>query len=143
VEEEYDGQKDAQHISFFMAFKSEYKVKCQNKHKDRGKPNDVEYAKFFRNRIVVSKNRLRRINGHHYENDTRQGDEEGEPFPFIQETEAMLFTDLEKKGNGNGNTSNNNGSQTKAPGETGQVGRKEKADDQKSEKTIANKESMS
>ena len=56
---------------------------------------------------------------------------------------STMNPEMLKKGNGNGNTSNNNSSQTKAPGETGQVGRKEKADDQKSEKTIANKESMS
>ena len=41
------------------------------------------------------------------------------------------------KGGGNGSSKT-----SKVPGEKGEAGRKEKADDEKSEKTIANKESM-
>ena len=46
-------------------------------------------------------------------------------------------------GGGNKDSKSNNSSgKQKAPGEEGQAGRKEKADDEKSEKTIANREAM-
>lgn len=56
---------------------------------------------------------------------------------------STMNPEVLKKGNDNGNTSNNNSPKAKVPGDKGEVGRKEKADDEKSEKTIANKESMS
>lgn len=53
--------------------------------------------------------------------------------------EALNRKDLGANGNG----SSSNGQQPKAAGEEKKVGRTEKPDDEKSEKTIANKESMS
>ena len=50
---------------------------------------------------------------------------------------------LNRKDLGAGQNSGGGNGQTKIPGEEKQAGRKEKPDDQKSEKTIANKESMS
>ena len=62
---------------------------------------------------------------------------------------STMNADVLNKGNGNGNDnktadkkSGGNSSQ-KVPGEKGEAGRKEKPDDEKSAKTIANKESMS
>lgn len=49
---------------------------------------------------------------------------------------------LNKEGE-NGDKTNQKTSTSKVPGEKGEAGRKEKADDEKSEKTIANRESMS
>ena len=50
---------------------------------------------------------------------------------------------LNRKDLGAGQNSGGGNGQAKIPGEEKQAGRKEKPDDQKSEKTIANKESMS
>jgi hypothetical protein len=59
---------------------------------------------------------------------------------------STMNSDVLNKGNSNGNdnkTANGNSNKTKpANTEKGQAGRKEKPDDEKSAKTIANRESM-
>ena len=55
---------------------------------------------------------------------------------------STMNPDALKGGDKNGGNGSKNGGQA-APGEEKKAGRKEKPDDEKSEKTIANKESMS
>ncbi len=102
VEEKYDRQEYAKHKTVLIRSETESVVEPHNEYEQANEPNDVVGVERFGDLYRIAQDRLRRVNGHHDENDTGEGNKEANPLPFVFDIEVVFFPDLQKQGDRNG-----------------------------------------